>query len=152
MEIEFAPCYGDMALFLKLAKDYVEDLRKYDSSIMWDEGTWRGAVWNAWFIKEDRTVQGFVVTEEMDFKVYDKLLYIEEFYVVPEARRRGIGFMAADKLVDMWGGDIFFYVMEKNTEAKWFWTKVAFELGWESIERKEIREEYGCELMVYKTQ
>lgn len=136
---------------MKLAKEYVSDLQKYDDSIVWDEDTWERAVWDAWFIKEDRMVQGFVITEEISFRVYKKLLYIEEFYVVPEERMRGVGLAAAKKLSEMWNGDVFLYILDRNSGAKWFWTMVEQKLGWKRIERGEIKEERGCELRVYQT-
>ena len=99
MEIEFAPCYTDRALFLRLAKDYIETLRMYDPRIVWDEASVSEWIWHSQFIIEDRTIQGFVVTEEIDYKIYRNLLYIGEFYIAPEARRCGVGKEAVRKLL-----------------------------------------------------
>lgn len=150
MKIEFVPAYSDRALFLRLAKDYVETLKKVDDMIVWDEPIWIKAAWDSWFIVEDRTIQGFVITQEVDFKVYKKILYIEEFYIVPEARRKGIGFKTIEEIAKSWSGDFFLYVLNRNYEAKAFWEYVERKLGWKRIKRPEIREEAGCELMVFE--
>ena len=150
MKIEFVPAYSDRALFLRLAKDYVESLRKADELIVWDEPTWMKATWDSWFIVEDRTIQGFIITQEVDFKVYNKLLYIEEFYIVPEARRKKIGFSTIEEIDKTWSGDVFFYVLNRNYGAKAFWEYVERKLEWKKINRPEIREEIGCELMVFE--
>jgi len=150
MSVELAPCYTDRALFLRLARDYIETLRKYDSRIVWDEvsvGEW---IWHSQFIIEDRTIQGFVMTEEIDYKIYRDLLYVTEFYIVPEARKRGIGVEAVKSLLRDWHGDVFFYVLHGNFEAKAFWGAVEQKLGWERISRPEIRQEDGCELRVFR--
>ena len=147
--IDLVPCYSDRGLFLRLAKDYVETLAQYDPTIVWDETTWSGAIWDARFIVEDRTIQGFIITEEMKFKVYNDLLYIEEFYIVPEARNRGVGLAAIEATIEHWSGDVFLYILEHNFAAKGFWTAVERKLGWKRIERPELREERGCELCAF---
>lgn len=149
-KVELVPCYGDRVLFLRLAKEYVETLREYDKSIVWDESAWDRVIWDSRFVLEDRTIQGFVVAEEVRFKAYPHLLYISEFYIVPEERRRGIGIEAVREATRSWGGGVFLYILEKNHVAKWFWNSVEQKLGWKRIKRPEIREEPGCELMVYQ--
>lgn len=141
----------DRPLFLDIAKDYVDALAQYDSSIRWDEVTWRNAIWRASFIMEDRTVQGFVITDTVPFHIFPSALYIAEFYVVPEARRRGLGIEAVKAITGHWSGDVFLYILKKNALARLFWADVEAELGWTRIERPEIQEEDGCELRVYKT-
>lgn len=141
----------DRRLFLRMAKDYVETLARYDSDIRWDEETWSEAAFRARFIMEDRTAQGFVITEVVPFAVFPDALYIAEFYVVLEARRRGIGLEAARELTKQWGKDIFLYILNRNTKAKLFWTFVESELDWKPIKRPEIRDENGCEKRVYQT-
>ena len=94
--IELASCSMDRELFMRMARDYVEALSKYDSEIVWDEMTWSKAAWYAQFIVEDRTVQGFVITEINTFAVFPPAMCIAEFYVVPEARNRHIGTRRAD--------------------------------------------------------
>ncbi len=150
MEIEFIPCYSDRELFLKMARDYVKTLHEYDSEIVWDLLTWENAVWNAKFILEDRTIQGFIITEEVEYRMYNDLLYITELYIVPEARKKGIALGAIKEAVKGWGGDIFLYILDRNFEAKMFWTIVEEKLGWKRVERPEIRQERGCELRVYQ--
>ena len=152
MKVELVPCYTYKALFLRLAKDYIETLKRYDKRIVWDEKSVSGWLWNSWFILEDRTIQGFVTTEEVDFKIYRGLLYISEFYVVPESRRRGVGLAAVKALMESWRGDVFLYVLHGNFAAALFWEIVSNRLGWKRIERPGIREEEGCELLVFQTQ
>lgn len=149
--VELVPCSMDRDLFMRLAKDYVEELSQYDPEIKWDESVWSRSVWSTKFIMEDRTVQGFVMTEVTQFSVFPPALYIAEFYVVPDARKRHIGTDAVRVATAGWSGDVFLYMLDKNRAARFFWTDVEAELGWERIERPEIREESGCELRVYKT-
>lgn len=150
MNISLIPAYMDKPLFLCLAKDYIDTIHKYDSKVRWDETTWQNAVWSASFIMEDRTIQGFVITEEITYKVFHDILYIEEFYVVPEARKRGVGTEAVKKIVSGWGGDVFLYVLKNNFEANAFWSAVEQRLRWKKICRPEIREEPGCFLKIYQ--
>ena len=149
MEIQLIPVYTDRKLFLDMARDYVDTLHEYDSSIRWDELTWQDNVWSAYFIMEDRTIQGFVVKEEIPYKVFPDMLYIMEFYVVPESRGRGVGTAAVEALVKDWHEDVFVYILKDNFTAKAFWSAVENKLGWERIQRPEIRNEKGCELRVY---
>lgn len=149
--IELVPCYTDRALFLRLAKEYVETLQEYDPTIVWDEASVSDWIWNASYIMEDRTFQGFIVTERVQFRVYPPLLYVQEFYIVPEARRRGIGLAAVKAIVEKNPGDVFLYILKNNNNARIFWEVVEARLGWRRIERPEIRQERGCELRVYQT-
>lgn len=149
--IELASCSMDRNLFLRMAKDYAETLAQYDSEIRWDESAWLSSIWRANFIMEDRTAQGFVMTEHVPFAVYADALCISEFYIVPEARKRRVGMEAVRTVTKDWSGDVFLYILDQNTPARFFWTAVEGELGWKRIQRPEIREERGCELRVYQT-
>lgn len=151
MIIELTPAYMDKPLFLRLAKDYVEELAQYDSMIRWDEYVWSRAGWDAQLIMEDRTVQGFVITEKVPFDFYAPAFHVEEFYVVPEARRRGLGMAAVKAITERVEEDLFLYILKRNTQAKLFWGAVEEELRWKRIVRPEIIEEEGCELRVYRT-
>jgi len=150
MSVELTPAYMDKPLFLRLAKDYVETLAKFDKAIRWDEAAWTSAMWRAKFIMEDRTIQGFVLTEETQFDFYPPALYIQEFYIVPEERNKGVGLEAVKAAVKDWHGDIYFYCLKNNIQALLFWTSVAEKLEWRMIKRPEIREEPWCRLMVYQ--
>ncbi len=149
MNIELTPACMDRTLFLRLARDYIETLAKFDNRIRWDEATWRSAMWRAKFIMDGRTVQGFAMVEETKFDFYPPALYIVEFFVVPEERNKGIGMEAVKEITKNWHGDIYFYVLKNNIKAMLFWTAVAEELGWKKTARPEIDEENGCRLMTY---
>lgn len=151
MKIELVPCYLDRELFLRLAKDYIETLHKYDNAIIWDEDAMGRTIWDAQFIMEDRTIQGFIISEDVKFAVYKDVKYIAEFYVAPEARRRGVGIEAVKALLENWDGDVFLYILHGNFEGRAFWSAVEQKLGWIRIDRPEIRKEEGCELRVYET-
>lgn len=148
--IDLVPCYADRNLYLRLAKDYIQTLQQFDSKIIWDERSVLDQLWNAFFIMEGRTVQGFLIKETVQFDFYPPALYIQEFYVVPEARKRKIGLTAVKELLKNWDGDIYLYILEQNIGARIFWNVVEVELGWRKIKRPEIREEEGCELRVYQ--
>ena len=151
MNIDLAPCYLDVDLFLRMAKEYVETLAEYDHTIRWDEPTWREGAWNSQFFIEDRKIQGFALTEHIRFEMFPDALYIGEFFVDPEARRKHIGFEAVKAMTKDWDGDVFLYILDQNKTAHFFWASVADKLGWKRIQRPEIREEKGCELWVFQT-
>ena len=148
-QIDLVPCYSDRALFLRLYRDYVDTLHEFDNTIVWDEISASQYMWSAFFSMEDRTIQGFVITEEVCYKLYSDLLYIAEFYIVPEARRQGVGLAAVRAITGKWHGDVFLYILNHNFAAKGFWGAVERELGWKQIDRPEIRREKGCELYIY---
>jgi len=152
MEVQLTPAYMDKTLFLRLAKDYVDTLSQYDRQIRWDELSWGGSLLKDEFIMEDRTVQGFVITETVQFDFYPPILYITELYVVPEARKRGVGLATVKELMKKWNGDVYLYILDRNTEARIFWNVVEAELGWKRINRSEIQQEEGCELRIYQTE
>ena len=150
MSIELTPACMDKPLFLRMAKDYTETLAIYDKRIRWDEGAWTSEMWHAKFIMEDRIVQGFLIIKEERFDFYPPAMYIQEFYVVPESRGRGIGLEAVKEALGKWDKDIFFYGLKSNVQAAMFWMAVADKLNWRRIRRPEIREESGCRLAVYQ--
>lgn len=151
MSVQLAPAYMDRPLFLGMAKDYIETLAQYDGTIRWDETIWGNAMWRAKFIMDERTVQGFVITDTVPFHVFPDALCIEEFYIVPESRRKGIGLEAVKAVTENTDKDVFLYIQNENREARLFWMAVESELGWERINRPEIQQERGCELRVYHT-
>lgn len=148
--VELIPAYGDKKLFLNMAKSYVEELAQYDSTIRWDELAWSDAIWKSSLIVEGRTIQGFVLSEMRVFNVFPAALYIAELYIVPEARKRGIGREAVKCVVNRWNGDIYLYVLKGNFAASAFWLDVEHEMGWKRIERPEIDREANCELRIYQ--
>ena len=150
MSIEFLPCYHGKDLFMKLAKDYIEELRKFDSSIKWDERTVEDWVWDSNFIVESGKIRGFMFTEFPTICDGKDFLYIAEFYIVPESRMRGLGFSAVEAYTRSWDGNVFLYVLDRNEPAKGFWKTVEQRLGWKRVEEPEIRQENGCELRVFQ--
>ncbi len=149
--IELAQCAMDKDLYFRMAQDYVDTLSTYDNAIRWDEPSWAQGMWSSQFLMENRTAQGFAMTQRVHFNLFPDALYIAEFYVVPEARRKHLGTDAVRALTRDWSGDVFLYILDKNTPARIFWTDVEAELGWRQIQRPEIHQEPGCELRVYKT-
>ena len=147
--VDLVPCYADRNLYLRMAKDYINTLKQYDGEIVWDERAFLDKLWDACFIMEDRTIQGFVVSTTIKFEVFPDAMYIEETYVVPEARKKGYGKAAVMNLMKNYDGDVFLYVLDQNFEARLFWEVIEADLGWKRIERPEIRNEPGCELRVY---
>ncbi len=150
MGIKFSPCYGKRELFLKLAKDYVEELSAYDNTIRWDESAADVWMWDAEFILENNKIRGFIFSEIPLVGEDKPYLYIAEFYIVPEARKRGLGFEAVKAFMKRWDGDVFLYILNRNKPAKGFWTAVEQRLGWKRILEPEIRQERGCELRIFK--
>lgn len=149
MEIRFMPCSDIKELYLKLAKDYVETLSKYDDAIRWDEAAFERMIWDADFIFEDSKACGFIIREYVELENGKKYLYIAEFYIMPEVRKCGLGFAAVEAYMKSWDGDVFLYVLDHNEPAKGFWDAVEQRLGWKRVERSEIRQEEGCELRIF---
>lgn len=149
MKINFMPCHSGKELFLKLAKDYVEELSTYDNTIKWDEKAAEDWMWDTDFILENGKIRGFIFSEVPTIGANQMFLYIAEFYIVPEARMRGLGFEAVKAFMKHWDGDVFLYVLDRNKPAKGFWGTVEQRLGWKRIEDPRIRQESGCELRVF---
>ena len=148
-KVTFSPCFCNEELFVTLAKDYIEELAKYDCTIKWDEEAVRQWAWNSDFILEDGELSGFVYAECPTIKD-DEYLYIAEFYIIPKARRHGIGYEAVRMATEFWDGNIFLYILDRNETARNFWTTVEQRLGWKRIEEPEIIRESGCELRVFE--
>lgn len=149
MDIKFMPCYCGKEQFLKLAKDYIEELSMYDNTIKWDERAAEDWMWDTNFILENNKIRGFIFSEIPLIGKDKPYLYIAEFYIVPEARMRGLGFEAVKAFMKQWDGGVFLYVLNRNEPAKGFWTAVEQRLGWKRILEPEIRQESGCELRVF---
>lgn len=147
--IELVPAYTEKKLFRDMLKDYLETLHKYDSRIRFEETTVEDIVWYTEFILSDGKVSGFALTEKVDFEGKSSLLYIGEFYIVPERRNKGIGLAAVKKITENWDGDLFLYVLDGNIRAEAFWNAVGSRLGWKCTDRPEIRREPGCRLRIY---
>lgn len=150
MEVKLVPCHVDRDFFICLARDYVEELKKYREDLVWDEKTWDEYIWESKFIVSGGILCGFVCSEEVSFLGKRKILFIHEFFVSEDERRRKVGLEAVRALVKGWKGDVGLYVLDGNEGAKGFWKAVEEELGWERVKRSEIREEKGCELRFYR--
>ena len=109
-------------------------------------------MWESVFIVEDRQIQGFICATIERFNIFPDALYIGEFFIVPEARQKGIGTEAVKKLIEMfeWSGDIFLYILHGNFVARAFWLSIEHEYDWKRINRPEIKEASNCELRVYQ--
>ena len=150
MNIELVPCYEDRAFYILLAKDYIEALREYDDRIIWDEATWNKEIWDAFFIVEGGILCGFVCRTEIEYKNKPKLMFIDEFYIAPDERKRKVGIEAVRELTKDWKGEVGLYVLDRNEGAKAFWGAVEKELGWTRTDRPDVRREEGCELRLFR--
>ena len=149
MNVELVPCIKDRDFFIYLAQEYVKELQKYDDRIIWDEVTWDRGIWDSLFIVDGGILCGFLCKKEIEFKNKKPLLFIDEFFISPDERHRGVGMEAVRCLVKGWSGDVGFYILDQNEGAKKFWNAVEKEMGWVAIERPEIRKEEDCELRVF---
>ena len=150
MSIELVPCHADKNMFMLLAKEYIDTLKRYDDAIVWDEKSVEKWIWDSRFIVDGGVMCGFIVTQEVRFKNSPSLMYIAELYVEKEERLHGAGIGAVKAAVDGWDGEVFLYILDHNKTAREFWNAVEEELGWERTARADVREEQGCELRVYK--
>ena len=150
MNIEFVPCHKDRALFICLVKDYIGALKEFDERIVWDEGIWNDAIWDSLFIVDGGVMCGFVCMREINYRSKPRLLFIDEFYISPEERRRGVGMEAVRKITRNWSGDIGLYILNRNEIGKKFWEEAENRFGWIRTERSDIRKEEGCELRLFR--
>jgi predicted acetyltransferase len=150
MNVELVPCIKDRDFFIYLAQEYVKELQKYDDRIIWDEATWDRGIWDSLFIVDGGILCGFLCKKEIEFKNKPPLLFIDEFFISEDERRRRVGMEAVRRLVRDWRGDVGLYILDRNDGAKGFWKAVEKELKWVPVDRKEIREEEGCEPRVFR--
>jgi len=67
---------------------------------------------------------------EDEFYPYQDSFYIRQFFIQPSYRRRGIGQIAFDRIIDVYfDSDVALTldVLESNPEGKAFWAKMGFE-------------------------
>ena len=152
MRVELVPCYTDKDWYLHLAKEYVDTMSRYSEEVKWDRDAWDRAVWDASFIVDGGILCGFVCSSDIEYKNKPRLKIIEEIYVEKDERRRGVGTEAVRVLLEGFDGDVCVYILNRNQEAKEFWTAVEDKLGWIRTERKDIRRWDDSELRVFKNE
>ena len=92
-----------------------------------------------WWIRDDceriafrdgKTAVGFAIVDlSSRFKPDDVDAVLLDFYVVPSARRRGVGRAASARVLDQHPGRWLLYALHGNTTAAAFWRSVLAELA-----------------------
>lgn len=108
---------------------YIEELKSFGGGDGMSESVLRYHLCNcpmsAYAITCDGEDAGFLITEEVSPpSIYTPMLFLVEFYVRKECRRKGIGQKAAEELIEGLDIPIFFTVLPKNEGAGAFWRRV----------------------------
>lgn len=83
--------------------------------------------WHLHPIVSNKEVIGFVIITEGEDLQLPVDYCIEEFYVIPEYRRQGIGRIVFDEILDKYGQKGSLYILDKNIPAQKFWDKMFIE-------------------------
>jgi len=140
LHIELEPALAAHKPYLRsLLSDYLVEFEQYGGSgpdypyfdAYWEQPDHR---WPILIQLEGRCVGfAFVNTWSPSGKGTD--FAIAEFYVVPDARRHGVGLEAAKRVLNSRSGQWELSIMERNAPAQKFWPRVIEAVGAEDVER-----------------
>ncbi|MGJ3241059.1 MAG: GNAT family N-acetyltransferase, partial [Anaerolineae bacterium] len=74
-----------------------------------------------------------------EYYPYKDSIYIRQFFIQPRYRRRGIGQVAFERIVEAYFEDdeaLSLDVLESNPEAKAFWSKLGFKVYHTTMRRE----------------
>ena len=124
--------------------DYIHELLPYESfdrSDVSDEESWKmqfsDGTRHCWILRGNERV-GFVFYRPVT--IFERYWEIVQFYIVPSARRRGIGTAAVKELTSLvrkeeWADRIMYMVLKRNP-ANAFWEKALSEFP--DVEEPEV--------------
>ena len=146
MEVRIRKARGqnDHDLLVKMLDEYIRELHDMDANVeIRPEGKIRrDFLWLRdtlyWLIMADKEVAGFCILGHRENCHPQADGYVEEFYIRPDYRRKGIGFAGAKMILDG-KSRVCLDIMQKNLVAKAFWDRV-FD-GWTEKHVKDIRED-----------
>lgn len=140
--------------YMRMAKAYVEELSKYDQSIVYDPMPIRQEADDTLMFKKGGKFVGFVDAKVERLKSGKDILYIAEFYVDPDYRRAGVGTEMMKAILDIWEGDIYLYILMDNEPAMDFWNAVERHFGlWRVFDKNYIsflQQNQFCEIRVFR--
>ncbi|GAB5493769.1 MAG: hypothetical protein Phog2KO_39840 [Phototrophicaceae bacterium] len=92
---------------------------------------WLSADRDAVIVERGEEIIGYMLFWRMadEFYPYKDSIYIRQFFIQPSFRRRGIGQVAFDRIIDEFldeGAALTLDVLESNPEGKAFWAKLGF--------------------------
>lgn len=94
---------------------------------------------SAWLIRADSHIAGFALINRYSHSGLASDFNMAEFFVLRKHRRRGVGRAAALKLIGERPGLWELAVARPNSEALWFWRRVAAELSTE-VEEMDVED------------
>lgn len=140
--------HNEKRIFLKMVSHYFKELNpEFVPCTEWKENYYESLVNNkdvslVWIIESEHFI-GFIIFCIHDhFYLNKKIGFIQEFFVIPEHRKKGIGSLCAKKAIETLRFlDVYqikLDIMSNNEGAKIFWEKLGF---------KKISERYNykCE-------
>lgn len=92
---------------------------------------WLAGTWKAVLFIDETTIIGYTLFQERvdEIRVDLPNVYVRQFFIKPEYRRRGIGQATFDQLVSAWfpaGATISLDVLETNPGSQHFWERLGF--------------------------
>jgi len=140
LRIELEPALAThKPLLRELLSDYLTEFMQYGGSgtdypyfdAYWEQHDNR---WPVLICRDGRCV-GFAFVNTWSPSGRGTDFAIAEFYVVPEARGRGVGFEAAQAILKSRSGQWELSIMALNAPARKFWPKVIEAIGAAGVER-----------------
>lgn len=94
---------------------------------------WLSDAWVALLFLDDAIVVGHILYQERQDEIRTDLpnIYVRQFFIKPEYRRRGIGHAIIEQIVEHWlpaNATVTLDVLETNSGSQQFWNKLGFEV------------------------
>lgn len=143
-------------LYTTLYAPYIDEIGAYGGGggmtyKTFEKGLTEGNM-RAYTIKAYGERVGFVITEDVgtDKGLSEPMVYIMDFAIMPQYRRKGHGRSAAKMIFDIAGNKpIFFYILRRNDPAKEFWGKMIPEAKMKMIAPEPDILRYGGDCLTY---
>ena len=140
MELKRCSHYSDYSVLNELLFCYINELHSIDNTVVLRT---KGQLAREYFytadtsfflVYEGSTAIGFCILGFDGNCHPDVNVYIEEFYIVPEARRHGYGTAVFEELIIKNNMDtVCFYVLNNNSSAATFWRNLFAKNSWDDI-------------------
>lgn len=136
---EVEPGIFEFSEVQRMFKNYNEVLKNYGKENVMDfSESWKALEDNLTsyndfklflFKNEHGESVGFVILQDIKQNEYGNdisILYISDFYIAPTYRRKGIGTLAINELINKYGTRLWFwYVIKENKPAIAFWNRIS---------------------------
>lgn len=123
----------DSTYFIPMWIEYTKELHKFSDFVQESNSEEAAGLYNdfinnpdveMYVIKSDGIVCGFLILGRRSNTHPDTDIYIQEFYIKPDFRRKGIGKSVISNLLKNTPAKYCLYILNANTVAKSFWQNI----------------------------